>query len=497
MRRHILPDLAALAALLVMVPRARGPLQSYDVFFHMASGRWLLDHRAFPSVDPFSLTATAQYPHEWSWGIFCELAARAFGAAGPEILVALVAGAGFLLIWRTLGKPEERGLWAALLFAAALSTQSFTWNEERPYHFGHLCFALVVLLAQHWRRGHERAAWLVIPLVALWTNLHGSWLLGPAFFGATAAGRMLDGFGDPAERKKAFLGGVAAVGGFLASAIAPAGIHNYTYVIHHALLPSTQTINEWAPLDFGFGFAKAMMVMGVLVAVGASRLGRGRLVVVLPAAALAWAAWGARRHSPFAGIALAAAAAELLREAPAPKLPEALAGPLSIFDRGLRAWSAGANGWAVPLVALAAIAVSSAQHPLGIRDRAFKEVFPLAAIDALKELPPGKVLNKFEWGGAISYFDGPEFKTFIDNRNDPYPNAVHDDYHRMATLDAGWREAFQRYAPDYVVWGGEEGAYSHPLIEILLCQGEWKRAAEDKVGVLLVRNVPSNPSNSQ
>ena len=37
------------------------PIRSYDYFWHLATGRWIVEHRAFPLTDPFSV-ASAQTP---------------------------------------------------------------------------------------------------------------------------------------------------------------------------------------------------------------------------------------------------------------------------------------------------------------------------------------------------------------------------------------------------------------------------------------------------
>ena len=84
-----------------------------------------------------------------------------------------------------------------------------------------------------------------------------------------------------------------------------------------------------------------------------------------------------------------------------------------------RPWRTLRGRFALLTAAAVALAVSAALHPATVRERLYPGRFPLACFDTLKTLPPGKVLNRFIMGGALSYFAGPEYKVLIDSRNDP------------------------------------------------------------------------------
>src|SRR5207245_11727585 len=63
--------LAAIALLLLVAIAAVGPIRSYDFFWHLTTGRWIVEHRALPIYDPFTLAA-AHMPWingEWLWQI--------------------------------------------------------------------------------------------------------------------------------------------------------------------------------------------------------------------------------------------------------------------------------------------------------------------------------------------------------------------------------------------------------------------------------------------
>jgi len=474
--RRLLPGPAALLALLVTVPIALSPLKNYDLFFHLAGGRWLLSH-GFTREDPFSVTGTAGWvPHEWGFGILAELSLRVFGAAGPELLIATLISTFVLLAWRAIRAVSPTpGLVELGVLCLTLVSQAFTWYQERPYHLGHVLFALAVLLMLAWRRGSQRAPWLLVPLCALWANLHGSWILGPALLGSTAIGAWMDG-GDAAHRRRCLLALGAAALAFLASALSPSGPSIYLYPLLHSVLASTQTLEEWQPLDLTLIFARYYLAFAFLAVFVWGGARPRSWALLLPALGLTVASLGAQRHAPFAALLLAVFIAEHHPRMAPSVLPDAVRAAWKRMDGWSAAWIQRAGGTAWPFVVLAGLAFSAVLHPASIRERIYPGRFPLACFDTLKSLPPGKVLNRFIMGGALSYFAGPEYKVFIDSRNDPFPQEIHDDYDKFVYGLPGWRDALARYSPDYVLWNRTGPGSILP--DALQREGSWAKVME-------------------
>ncbi len=462
-------------ALLVTVPIALSPLKNYDLFFHLAGARWILAH-GFSFQDPFSVTGTAGWvPHEWGFGILAELSLRVLGAAGPELLTATLIACFVLLAWRAIRSASASpGLVELAVLVLALVAQKFTWYQERPYHLGHVLFALTVLLTQAWRRGDNRAPWLLVPLCALWANLHGSWLLGPVLLGATAMGALIDG-GDAVHRRRCVLAMGAAGFSYLAAALSPSGPSIYLYPILHSALASTQTLEEWQPIAF-VGWARYYLALVLLAAFVCGGARPRSWALILPMLGLTMAALGAQRHAPFSALLLAVFIAEHHHRLVPSALPSAVRAAWSRLDGWSASWIHKAGGAAWPFVVLGALALSAALHPASVREHIYPGRFPLVCFDALKELPPGKVLNHFIMGGALSYFAGPEYKVFIDSRNDPFPEPIHDDYDKFVYGMPGWREALAHYSPEYVLWNLE--GVGGVLPDMLQREGGWEKVVE-------------------
>ncbi|MCP3140686.1 hypothetical protein LXT23_25490 [Pyxidicoccus sp. QH1ED-7-1] len=487
MRSLLLPGPAALIALVLAARLGMSPLKNFDLFFHLAGGRFVLEH-GFSRVDPFSVTGTAGWvPHEWGFGVLCVMLLRWLGAAGPALLVAALVSANLLLLWKALGRAASghRGLLALAALGAILVVHAPTWPQERPYHVGHLLFTVAVLCVQSWRAGNDRVLWVFPFLGVAWANLHGSWLLGPALLGSTAVGAALDSPG-PESRRRAVRALAFCVAAFLGAGLGPDGPNIYLYPLHHSLLPSTQTIVEWRPIDLNAGSSWAYLALAgaPLFAVGAAS--KRSVASLLPAAVLGVAAIKVQRHAPFAAVLLALV---LLEHAAAARTVTGTPGPLRRFwsrlDDAVARWSAGARGGLWPALLLVMLTAVHALHPTPVEQGVRRSTIPLTALATLRTLPPGKVLNGFVIGGPISYFAGPDYKVFIDSRNDPFPMSVHEDHDKLLWGEPGWEEVLTRYDPDYLLW--EEENPGNILLDRLRARGGWRELSRDSGYVLWVR----------
>ncbi|AEI68593.1 hypothetical protein [Corallococcus macrosporus] len=477
----LLPGPAALIAVVLAAWLGMSPLNNFDLFFHLAGGRFLLEH-GFTRVDPFSITGTAGWvPHEWGFGVACMALIRGLGAGGPGLLIAMLVVANVLLLWSAVGRAASggRGLLALAVFTAVLLVHAPTWGQERPYHLGHLLFTVAVVSVQAWRAGNTRILWLFPVLGALWANLHGSWPLGPALLGGTALGMALDSAGD---RRKALRGLAFAAAAFLAAGLGPDGMNIYLYPFHHSLLPSTQNIVEWRPLDLDLGSSWAYLALfgAALFVVGGAPA--RRFAILLPTLVLGVAAIKVQRHAPFAAVLMALAILEHSRR---PTASEAVKWPWQRLDGALARWSARAEGSLWPALVLLVLATIHALNPLPVEQGVRRRLIPIDALEELRKLPPGKVLNPFVIGGAISFFAGAEYKVFIDSRNDPFPLSIHEDYTRLLWGEPGWEEALARYAPDYLLWNTTNPG--NILLDHLRARGGWREVTRDGNYVLWVQ----------
>ncbi|MBN8227100.1 hypothetical protein JYK02_06195 [Corallococcus macrosporus] len=481
--RRFLPAPVAVFALGLIFWLGLRPLRNYDLFFHMAGGRYVLEH-GFTRVDPFSVTGTAGWvPHEWGFGVLCVLLVKVLGAAGPSLFVAALVAANGVLLWVALRRADPRPSHLLVLLCLGLvsAVQAHTWLEERPFHVGHLFFVLAILGVQAWRQGQEKVLW-AFPLLGLaWANLHGSWLLGPAVLASTAMGTALDDR-SPASLRRCGTALAAALAMFLVAGVSPDGPHIYLYPIQHSLLPSTQRINEWGPLDLELRWSWVYLLLfgACLFVIGRAPVRRA--ASLLPSLVLGVAALKVQRHAPFAAVLVALALVEHARTgtADAPALPRLL----SRLERALASWSTGTSLALWPAVLVASLITLHAGAPRPVEQGTHPSI-PLPVLQALGRQPPGRVLNRFVMGGPISYFAGAPYKVYIDSRNDPFPAAIHRAYEQLLWSEPGWEQALEAYAPDYIVWDTQNPG--HLLLDHLRERGGWRELTRANGWVLWAR----------
>ncbi|MGH2890525.1 MAG: hypothetical protein ACRDNJ_12960, partial [Solirubrobacteraceae bacterium] len=152
-----------------------------DARWLAALGHVIVARHAIPSGIPFAAAPTGHWPNPL---VLAELIFNALeGALGDRglMLAQLVVVAGALAIVSRdarAGGARPRGIAAALVLAAIGSISSLA--IVRMQLFSLLLFPALAALLRAQARAPSRRIWLAVPLLALWSNLHGAALLGLA-----------------------------------------------------------------------------------------------------------------------------------------------------------------------------------------------------------------------------------------------------------------------------------------------------------------------------
>lgn len=166
MTRRLLP-LALFAAFTLA---AFGAIRSYDLFWQLATGRWIVEHRALPLTDPFALASAKSewIDGEWLYEVVLYGAHSLVGLKGLSWLRGLLAAAIFTIAFvaaRRESEPPSALLVSAIAFAGALPV-----FDLRPS--GIAALMVVLMLA-------ARSLWLRVVIAIVWVNVHPSALLAP------------------------------------------------------------------------------------------------------------------------------------------------------------------------------------------------------------------------------------------------------------------------------------------------------------------------------
>ncbi len=169
-------------------------ISNNDIWIHLKTGEYVLNHLRVPATDPYSFTAAghAYVAHEWLAGVLFYLVYSLAGVPGLILFKsAVIAGTVVLLF---LAARRLRGRLSVILpvFALVLYLGSARFFE-RPHIFSYLLAALVLWLFLRYREGGRDRRWLyaILPVQILWVNLHGGWVEGVALVAVFALGELL------------------------------------------------------------------------------------------------------------------------------------------------------------------------------------------------------------------------------------------------------------------------------------------------------------------
>src|SRR5258708_10685337 len=202
--RVLIPSLSDLFLLAILVwlfvGGGTGLLADGDAGWHIRTGEYILDHHAVPHTDLYSFSKPGAPWFAWEW-LSDVIDAALFRVGGLKGVVlpagVLIAFFGTTLIRRILRRGAQRSdahLFVALVVALLGVGAASIHFLARPHVYTLVFLSLSMWMIETDRDGSAapRRIWLLIPLAALWTNLHGGFLVLIAILGLTAAGAFLE-----------------------------------------------------------------------------------------------------------------------------------------------------------------------------------------------------------------------------------------------------------------------------------------------------------------
>ena len=464
-------------ALLLAFAIAVSPAIDHDLWWHLRSGRWMVDHEAVLRADPFSHTraGAVREPSDWLGQLALYGTWALGGLTAVALLTAALATVGTALV---LAACEGPALLRAAVVALAAAASTVFWTA-RPQMFTFVLTALVVLVLVRLRRGGGTEAparlWLLVPLFALWSNLHLGWFYGLAVLWAAVVGEL----GNRALRPPTLsrpswrtLTAVAALSS-LAVMVNPVGPRVYGLILTQVDV-GRRFIQENQPPKLT---DSSTLPFFVLLALTVVALGlRWRWVSVTDALLVGGTALAAltavRAISLFATVAapvLAHHAAALLdARTPSSARSERRLPQLPVVNAGL----------VVAVAAVAVLTVSQRLAPAEV-DAALRREFPVAAVEWISSSrPPGPMYNTFDWGGYLIWAL-PRYPVSIDGRADLYADQL--PVYDRARRGQGWQAEFARQGVRLALL--DSGG---PLARAVEADPGWHVAYRDPVATVLV-----------
>jgi protein-S-isoprenylcysteine O-methyltransferase Ste14 len=456
-----------------------------DLWWHLALGEATLRDHAIPAVETFSWTAAGAplASHSWLFDAIVAGLERASGLGLVELAAVSVCAVLFRLIveiGRAFGASDLLAGAAALAFAVTSNAMLIA----RPQLVTYVFFAWLVVAHLRMAKGSRQI--LAAPLVlALWSNLHGGFLLGIAFLLGVAAWEQLEAWRgrDGARTRARTLVGLAALGVVLAC-LNPSGPRQFLNALENTPLtdPVHTHIDEWLPPELGsvplLGPSIVLaLLLAILVGAEASLYEIAALVGTLSLALSAW------RNVPLFGIVggpvLAAWATRVARRsAVVARIPEGRTSPL-------------AGGLVLTSVVALGLAVLETAHPRDLlAEPAVRERSPVAAAAWIEGAGlKGRMFNPYNWGGFLLW-RLPAHRVLIDSRMLPYRDLFLDAYLPIYLGNPGWRAKLAQLGPDWAIV--ERSEARGRLAALLRVDPAWRLVHADDLALVFVRRGGPN-----
>jgi hypothetical protein len=485
---RILPSIAIVAATWL----ALFPISSVDAYYHLATGRRILDDRAIPTRGVGSATfgRAAWHDNEWGFQVLAAVVGRAArepagvlvltpgGRVGLVALRAAALAATLALLAATMAcvgaGPALRacGVW----LIAFLTFGNLFW-DVRPQILSYVALAALSFLLERAREGRRFALPACLAVIALWANVHGAFVVGLGLLASEAAGEWIEARRAALHRARAWRLTATALCAPIAACLNPLGfkqlVHPFVYLRHPEIHAGN---NEWTRPDL-LHLPLLLATFGLLaiaVAAGA-RLRPGHLLRVLLFGALFLTAI---RHLPLAAIVVVPVLAAALTQAAQG------AGRRRFLDPGSPAWGTGWGRTAVVLALAAGIAALSGAKFIGVVP-CFEErpsrVLPEAHVRFLAaHAVPGNGFNGYRFGGFLMFRLYPQERVFMDGRNDLYGAFRADVFNRILSTAPGWRDAWDDAVTRYDLGWALVDA-TDPLAAALALSPRWRRVPDESL----------------
>jgi hypothetical protein len=501
--------------------------------WHIRTGQIILATHAIPRVDPFSSVSAAMsarpwFAWEWLYDVIVGWLESAAGLNGVVLFTGLVIAVVFSWTFRLLLRRGTNILVAVtlLLLAASASMIHFlarphvvTWLFTVAW-FWILESSEISCFASDFESSAASEAsprrgwmlWLLPPLMLVWVNVHGGFLLGFVLLGiywCSAAWQWFrlkeDRFDDALRKIRAgrlvralTLTGIVSA---MATLVNPYGlrlhVHIYRYLTNRFLMDH---IDEFQSPNFHYVAQKCFAALLLLALVGLVVKSREAGQVCLSQALLVlfavYSGLYASRNIPVSSLLLIVVIGPWLSEAMARLEQRRLAhqrsaarGLASIrFLQRMQAIEFSLRGHLWP-VAMVVFTGWIAAHGGGLGTTHLMDAhfdakrFPVAAVNYLEDYletqgVAGPLASPDYWGGYLIYRLYPRVRMVVDDRHDFYGEEFLKSYLMMVRVEPGWEDFLRQHQVHCVVVAKDSA-----LANILGETAGWRAVYSDDVAI--------------
>jgi hypothetical protein len=484
-----------------------------DLFWHLATGKYIFEHGTVPDRDVFGYVTQGQpwIPFEWGWDLLTYWLHHLTGGMGVLFLLPILVAAAVCAL--LLALMHRLRISTPIILCLMLLTLVTMVDRLRPRPQIVTLLGLAVTAALYYdtryfpRARAFRRLFLLPPVFLIWGNLHPGVLAGLLLLLLILAGEVAyhslhhtneaSPASLPPPLPRAELRRLATVTGLccLVLLVNPHGIRTYLYLLSHTRMKMLSTIREWiSPWSGTVDGTGVLWAYRVLVGLGlACMVAAVRRKDPRPSLVYAGLAIYSARAVRFMGdFAVAGAVGTALA------LDNLAARPLLRHPRRSTA--------ATSILLLAALglvcAIPSNSFYKWIRYQRYcgfglePQSYCFPALDFVKRNQiQGRIFNQFEVGGLLVWALPGEMN-FIDSRN--LNDRISDEYDSIMAMRPGFERKLDQYGIEAVLLQPsglleDPGSMKATLIPYLWQRrDEWTLVYWDDLSLLYLRNLPRN-----
>jgi hypothetical protein len=484
-----------------------------DFFWHLATGRYIVEHKVVPDTDVFGFATQGVewIPFEWGWDV---LTYGLYNIAGYNTILVFRSLAFvfiFFLYFLLLRKFKVNTfiIWLVLftLLVAVIDRLS-----PRPHVITYIFFITVIYILtsfKYFDRDKYAKKLYFLPLIFfIWCNMHMGVMAGGLFLFVFTVSELIIYFYPrkfstneikPLSQAHLKILLIVSVLSALALLVNPHGIHTYIYAYDHTKMKMLETVNEWrSPFDTMYGsfvttLYKVFLFGGLLILIYAY-IKKDLFFALIYVVLFFYSIRAIRFTVDY----------ELL-------ITFFLAITLNYFMLRMgnsNIWKStvnylGYNNSVKVILALFTLYICF-QIPnnniygtlkyyrvfgWGIND----EFIPVQLFNFMKENNiKGTPFNQFGTGGYLVW-NFPDQKNFIDSRN--LNDRIFNEYNSIMVKAPGFEKKMEKYGFDYVIYLDpdlirRQNEMKQIIVSYLSTNPEWKLVFWDDKSFLFLKNIP-------
>jgi hypothetical protein len=463
-----------------------------DFWWHLRTGQYLIETRSLPSSDIFSALFFGKewVTHEWLSEVLIYSVYRAFGYGGLIVAFSLIITSGFAIAYRLAARSAGHVYVTGPVVLLGALAAAPTWGV-RPQVISFLFASLLLKVLDDFQRNvRNRSIWWLIPLMALWVNLHAGFAVGIVLILTVIVGTILDGKVLQGSSLKAIWHRVRKLvfvlgGCVLAVLLNPSGPRIYSYPFETLTSQAMMKfIEEWRTPNFHELMFQplALFILAVFgaLALSGKKITFTQLLLLL---GTAWAMLRSGRNVPFFVLV----ATPLLAERVWDLMTSHSWGRWLTVPETREVGNDARVKVALNILLLVIVPLTLAafrvQQTVAGQSTVEGQRFPTAAVEFMRaNRPPQPVYNEYHWGGYLIWKLYPDYRVYIDGRADVYGDAFFEEFMSTHAGEPNWRASLEKHGVRTVLLQPDAA-----LASLLRQDQEWAKVFEDNQAVIFVK----------